>query len=248
MSHPSMAQRQQRELKAVQDLVNLSSSSTEVPPSQLDQRTKVCQQAAARAVKLSNKCTALVSSDQAKYGLDPFSNALQQSQATEMRNEVDTHHMPTTSKKPRAAIRFATLPATPAPTIPAPMPTLPPDVPQLKCQGCVHCDLLELAALEQRYVPTYLKDNAFLAAATCAGECNQVLKDICAAAPHDSIHYCDTGKKGFDVPDDDELKSSMECGLVLCLPCYEKRRVEYETETGAAKGGRRIGRRSNKRK
>jgi hypothetical protein len=243
MSHPSVAQRQQQELKAVQDLVNLSSSSMEVPPSQLDQRTKACQQAAVRAVKLSNKHTAAVSSDRAKNGLDLFSNALQQSQATEMRNEVDTHHMPTTVKKPRAAIRIATLPATPAP-----MPTQPPDVPQLKCQGCVHCDLLELAALEQRYVPTYLKDNAFLAAATCAGECNQALKDIYAAAPRDSIHYCDTGKKGFDAPDDDELKSSMECGLVLCLPCYEKRRVEYETETGAAKGGRRIGRRSNKRK
>jgi hypothetical protein len=246
MSHPSVAQRQQRELKAVKDLDN-HSSSMEVPPSQVDQRAKAFHQAAVRAVKRSNKRTALVSSNRAENGLDLFSYALQNSKATEQGND-NTHPIPTTAKKPRASGRRATVPPTMHTPVPTPVPAPPPGVPQLKCQGCVHCDLLELAALEQRYVPTYLKDNAFLADATCSGACKKALKVIYAAAPRDIIHYCDTGKKGFDAPDDDMLKPSMECGLVLCLPCYEKRRLQYETETGAEKGGRRIGRRRNKQK
>jgi hypothetical protein len=193
--------------------------------------------------------------------LDLLSNELKNSQGTEIGTEVDIHHTTPTAKKKRTAKKKQTAkkkgvakkPRTPRKlSVPAPMPnpvdTATPGVPQRKCQGCVHCDLLELAALEPRYVPTYLKDNAFLELAMCAGECKKAIKDIYAAAPRDIIHYCDTGKKGYEAPDDDELKPPMECGLVLCLHCYEKRRLEYEMETRAEKGGRRIGRRSNKRK
>jgi hypothetical protein len=92
-------------------------------------------------------------------------------------------------------------------------------------------------------------------AATCAGECNKAFKGIYAVLsmlPHHVTSFITviqgkralmrlTGKKGFDAPDEDKLKPLMECVLVLYLPCYEKRLLEYETETGAAKGGCRIG-------
>jgi hypothetical protein len=241
-----MAQRKQRELKAVQDLGN---HSMEVPPSQVDQRAKTIHRAAMRAVKLSNKRTALVSSHRAENGLDLLSNELQQAKAKEIGNDINTHPtVATTAKKRRVQSRRDTVTDTTPPTLPVTVHTPPPSVPQIKCQGCVHCDLLELRVVEQRHVPTYLKDNAFLAAATCAGACHKALRDIYAAAPRDIIHYCDTGKKGFDAPDDEALKQSMECGLMLCLPCYEERRLQYEMETGAANGGRRISRRSNKPK
>jgi hypothetical protein len=105
--------------------------------------------------------------------------------------------------------------------------------------------LLELAALEQGNAPTYLKYNASGGCHMCRGVQQGLQRYLCcaiyAAAPCDIIHYCDTGKKGFDAPDEDKLKPLMECVLVLYLPCYEKRLLEYETETGAAKGGCRIG-------
>jgi hypothetical protein len=201
--HPSVAQRQQREFKAVQDLGSQSHSSMEVPPSQLDQQAKAFQQAAVWAVKLSNKRTALVSSDQAENGLELFSNELQQSQTTELGNDdgADTHLTATTAKKHRAAIQ-------PATTVPAPIP-----------------------------IPPSGRHTSY----------SYNSKEAQSGNPeHGIIHYCDTGKKGFYAPDDDTLKLSMECGLVLCLPCFEKRRLECEKETGAAKGGRRIGRRSKK--
>lgn len=272
--HPSVARRQQREFKAVEDLGCPSShSSMEVPPSQLDQRAKSFQQASVRAIKLSNKRTAIVSSNRVENGLELFSIELQQSQPIpELGNDDgDKHLTPTTAKKQRAEHQPATVQTTMPivspegnirltsktakkrkaairpKKVPAPVPIPPPSVPQLKSQGCVHCDLLDLEAMEPSYVPTYLKVNAFLATATCAGDCQMALHDIYAASPREIIHYCDIGKKGFYAPEDDMIKSSMECGLVLCLPCFETRRLEYEKETGAAKGGRRIGRRSNKR-
>lgn len=46
-------------------------------------------------------------------------------------------------------------------TTPSPLPTLMVP-PKLKCEGCVHCDLLELKILEPVIVKHYLKTHEFL--------------------------------------------------------------------------------------
>ena len=111
---------------------------------------------------------------------------------------------------------------------------------------CVHGDLLDMDNMVPSWVPTYLKADEFLEGKTCAWIRGQTVQEIYDALSRNILHYCDIGKKGFYAPDDDTLKSTMECGLVLCFSCFENRRVKYEEETGAANGdGRRKRRRSH---
>jgi hypothetical protein len=44
------------------------------------------------------------------------------------------------------------------------------------------------------------------------------------------VYYCDEGIKGFDVPDDDPMKSELTCDLILCPKCEAKRRIEYNNK------------------
>jgi hypothetical protein len=111
----------------------------------------------------------------------------------------------------------------PAPsTVPSPV-----GPPKRKCEGCVHCDLLDLKVLEPARIRHYLKKHEFLESATCAGACTNSIRAINVASPQANLHYCDVGKRGCDAPDDEPTKASMECGLVLCQACYETRGERY---------------------
>jgi hypothetical protein len=100
----------------------------------------------------------------------------------------------------------------PAPsTVPSPV-----GPPKRKCEGCVHCDLLDLKVLEPARIRHYLKKHEFLESATCTGACTNSIRAINVASPNANLHYCDVGKRGCDAPDDDPTKASMEYGLWPC--------------------------------
>jgi hypothetical protein len=84
--------------------------------------------------------------------------------------------------------------------------------------------------MEPKIIRHYLKSHEFLDLAKCAGDCGQSIRDIHKTAPRANIHYCDIGKKGYDAPNNDPTKASMECGLVLCLACYKTRGEKYAVE------------------
>ena len=93
--------------------------------------------------------------------------------------------------------------------------------------------------MEPMHVKHYLKANEFLEFAICAGACASAIATVYTALPKTNIYYCEVGKKGFDAPEDEPNKQSMECGLVLCLACYELRGVTYalvNSQNGAANG------------
>ena len=113
----------------------------------------------------------------------------------------------------------------PAKPAAAPVVTGPP-VP--KCEGCIHCDLLELKVMEPKVIKHYLKRNQFLELAKCAGDCGSSIKSIHLASPKANIRYCDINKKGFDAPEDNPSKESMECSLGLCMACYGVREDKYD--------------------
>jgi hypothetical protein len=123
---------------------------------------------------------------------------------------------------------------------------LVPGPPVLKCEGCVHCDLLELKMMEPNRIKHYLKRHEFLERAQCAGDCAKSIKAIHTVAPKSHIYYCDEGKKGFDAPEEDPLKMFLDCGLVLCLACHGTRSAAYDlanSKDGAGGPPRRISRR-----
>jgi hypothetical protein len=119
--------------------------------------------------------------------------------------------------------------------------------PEIKCEGCVHCDLLELKIMEPARIKHYLHKYEFLEFAECNGiNCTKSIRDVHTASPKDNIHYCDVGKKGWDAPEDDPKKASMECRLVLCQACYRSRGERYELANSG--GGRTNGRSSRRRR
>ena len=115
---------------------------------------------------------------------------------------------------------------------------------QKKCEGCIHADLLEINLMSPRHIKHYLKPNMFLVDAGCA-ECHKNIRHIHDATPKASLYYCDMMIKGFNAPDDDLEKASMECGLVLCSPCREKRMLRYDKDntTSSPRNGRTTRRR-----
>jgi hypothetical protein len=129
------------------------------------------------------------------------------------------------------------------------MPTAaspPKNPPSKKCQGCVHNDLLELKVMEAAHVKHCLKRGMFLEMAICAGVCNSTIADINRAAPKTKLHFCDEAIKGFHACENDPAKMDLECGLVLCVPCYSKRDAQcaLEQNNGDGQGkGRRTRRR-----
>jgi hypothetical protein len=57
------------------------------------------------------------------------------------------------------------------------------------------------------------------------------------------VYYCDEGINGFDAPEDDPMKSALNCDLILCPKCEAKRRIEYnkvhsERQSGGVKRSR----------
>ena len=106
--------------------------------------------------------------------------------------------------------------------------------PKTNCQGCVHGGLLELKVMEPAHIKHYLKPEAFLEMAKCAGDCKLVIRDIHRASPKAKLFYCDETNKGFYAPNDDPTKDGLECALILCEPCHAIREVRYEQATKQA--------------
>jgi hypothetical protein len=123
------------------------------------------------------------------------------------------------------------------------METTPMSVPtgplKTKCQGCIHGGILELKVLEPVHIKHYLKQAGFLALAACAGECTHAISDIHRTSPKANLYYCDETNKGFHAPDDDPNKASMECGLILCSPCYAICEARYTLEQATKGTGNR---------
>ena len=146
--------------------------------------------------------------------------------AAELQKDKDDQEQPINATLAPAARKKKKKSVEPAKPAAAPVVTGPP-VP--KCEGCLHCDLLELKVMEPKVIKHYLKLNQFLEGAKCAGGCGSSIKSIHGASPKANIRYCDINKKGFDAPEDDPSKESMECSLVLCMPCYGVREAKYDT-------------------
>jgi hypothetical protein len=186
------------------------------------------------AIGLAKKRTAAVSAAPSANGSGALTAELQHKQA---KMGPTSQGLTTAAAGNTAAVAGATGPSLPQPSKrtknkDAPTPSAEPIVtgpPVLKCEGCVHCDVLELKVMEPSSIRHYLKAHEFLAMATCAGDCAQSIKAIHTASPRTNLYYCDIGKKGHDAPDDDARKASMECRLVLCPACRATREERHAT-------------------
>ena len=97
-----------------------------------------------------------------------------------------------------------------------------------KCLGYPHCNLLDMIIMVPGHIKCYIKTPAqYLWFATCAGDCKKPIRDIVEESSKESLYFCDIGLKGFYAPDDDPKKASMECEMILCVPCHAKRQVQY---------------------
>jgi hypothetical protein len=220
-------------LTSALELHNVQTCNSLVTPTQQDAINKSRK----IAVALAKKRKTAVAAAPADNGSGALADELQQNQVGPG-EPIATSHPPTTATVNTTTVAVATDPSLPKPTkrrkvTQHPTPSAQPIVngpPELKCQGCVHCDILELKVMEPSIIRHYLKSHEFLELAKCAGDCAQSIQAIHTASPRANIHYCDIGKKGYDAPDDDPKKASMECGLVLCLACYAVRGEKYAVE------------------
>ncbi len=100
----------------------------------------------------------------------------------------------------------------------------------IKFCGCRHGDLGALKSFSKAGALYYLRPNKFLDQRGCLDcklsvvEMKTVSKSLRAV-----VFYCDQGIKGFDAPDDDQMKSELSCDLVLCPQCEATRRLTFET-------------------
>ena len=202
------------------------------------QRTKQRPQSVA-ATPGNNGVSALSAELQVENGstMQPVSAAMELSTVT----KDDNTDNPRVAKRPRVAtvLTDEALPTTSVPT----------GIRKKQCQGCVHGDLLETKVMEPAHIKHYLKNPGFLEWARCAGECAETIKSIHLASPKTNLRYCDAANKGFCAPDNDVGKADLECGLILCAPCYAVREERYarESTTNGTGNNRRSSRRGNKR-
>jgi hypothetical protein len=101
--------------------------------------------------------------------------------------------------------------------------------------GCGHGDLSEVKSFAKAMATYCSRPNKFMEGRCCLD---------CRLAVPNMVYYCEEGIKGFDAPDDDPMKSSLTCDLILCPKCEAKRRIEYnkvnsERQSGGVKRCRR---------
>ena len=227
---PAMHYRRQplreRVLESALVLPNVQTNIALVTPAKQDEVTKK-RKVTLKTVELATKRKTAVSASAVMNGAEALASEIRDNATLAPATLAPATLAPAAKKKKKTKEAAIDAPAV------APVVTGPP-VP--KCQGCIHCDLLELKVMEPKVVQHYLKRNQFLEHADCAGDCDQSIKLIHEASPKANIRYCDVNKKGFDAPDDDPSKASMECGLALCLACYGRKEEKYDAEN---KRGRR---------
>jgi hypothetical protein len=96
--------------------------------------------------------------------------------------------------------------------------------------GCRHGDLSEVKSVAEAMATYYSRPNKFMEGRSCL-DCQLGVTNMesNACGRRAVVYYCDEGIKGFDAPDDDPMKSTLTCDLILCLKCEAKRRIEYNT-------------------
>ncbi len=100
----------------------------------------------------------------------------------------------------------------------------------IKFCGCRHGDLSALKSFSKAEALHYIRPNKFLDQKGCL-DCKRLAVEMktvskCLRAV---VFYCDQGIKGFDAPDDDQMKLELSCDLVLCPQCEATRCLTFET-------------------
>ncbi len=103
--------------------------------------------------------------------------------------------------------------------------------------GCRHGNLDAMKSITKAEASHYIRPNKFLENRGCL-DCQKKVVDMQPATSnlHSVLYYCDQGIKGYDAPDNDDMKSELTCNLVLCAHCEAVRRTAYNMSGG---GGRR---------
>jgi hypothetical protein len=95
--------------------------------------------------------------------------------------------------------------------------------------GCRHGDLNAMKSMAKAEALHYIRPNKFLADKGCL-DCKKKVVDMKPAASNQRnvLYYCDQGIKGYDAPDDDDMKAELDCSLVLCAQCEAVRRIAFD--------------------
>lgn len=102
--------------------------------------------------------------------------------------------------------------------------------------GCRHNGLLELKPLPKAYLEAYVKVGGWLYQMPCrdcakmeSGKIStQVLDVACLLnlkGRCDVAYYCNSGPTGHKMDDGLEWKPQWTCSMVLCMNCYNKRKI-----------------------
>jgi hypothetical protein len=86
--------------------------------------------------------------------------------------------------------------------------------------GCRHGNLNAMKCTAQAKALHYIRPDKFLANKGCL-DCQKTVVDMQPAASNQRIvlYYCDQGIKGYDAPDNDDMKLEQVCNLALCVQC-----------------------------
>jgi hypothetical protein len=89
--------------------------------------------------------------------------------------------------------------------------------------GCRHGDLSEVKRFAKAMATYYSHPNKFMEGRYCL-DCQLAVTNMESNARGRPVvvYYCDEGIKGFDVPDDDSMKTALTCDLILCPKCEAK--------------------------
>ena len=117
--------------------------------------------------------------------------------------------------------------------------------------GCKHHGLLELLALPKGYLKVYVREGEWLHNKPCKdcaqkeSGCPDLVLDISSLlkvkGKGDVIgYYCNCGPTGHKMKGDEDpvYKQQYDCDMVLCLPCYDERKLRMG-DGGTAKRLRR---------
>jgi hypothetical protein len=102
--------------------------------------------------------------------------------------------------------------------------------------GCEHSGLLELLAIDRGYLRAYVKEGGWLHRTPCKdcamAEDNMddrvldVATLLTSKGKKEIGYYCNCGATGhkMDIEAEPEWKRKWTCDMVLCMPCYDKRK------------------------
>jgi hypothetical protein len=211
---------------------------TLVTPDQAEVTTKANTAAFRRTISTARARKKAVATDPKENAIDALSTELGINVTAGNRNLLAVVAATDTVVTPVVATNVAAMPKRRRLEVAvAPPAIVTPVRAEKKCEGCIHADLLELNGMTPAHIKHYVKPNMFLEDAVCA-ECHESIRRIHQVTPKVKLHYCDMMIKGFSAPDNDREKASMECGLVLCVPCHNIRMKRYDMTIGSNSNGR----------